>query len=293
MKTICPICPARIRQGTSPREEAAQAGGAGSAHQPGSSRRYPRSLLFEPEIRNDLPVLPELFNQISGVLLMLGLDRAGTLLDSCRDLVEKLTDPNRPLDQAEQILLADALVASVLYRSTQKCPVGFRGNFTATINQFNQKLAGQSLSTDIPAISAEPALTAPEMPSEAATDQLYDPELLAIFLDESTDVLASIAAHLEACYGDHLDLAALTAIRRDFHTLKGSGRMVKLEALSEVAWRIEQLMNRWLSEQKPATGELLDLLAESHRQFCNWCASLKRTVPQKSGRSTCSIGSGK
>ncbi|MDF0678499.1 MAG: Hpt domain-containing protein, partial [Nitrosomonas sp.] len=107
-------------------------------------------------------------------------------------------------------------------------------------------------------------------------DQLYDPELLAIFLDESTDVLASIAAHLEACYGDHLDLAALTAIRRDFHTLKGSGRMVKLEALSEVAWRIEQLMNRWLSEQKPATGELLDLLAESHRQFSNWCASLKK-----------------
>lgn len=51
--------------------------------------------------------------------------------------------------------------------------------------------------------------------------------------------------------------------------------MVKLETLSEVAWRIEQLMNRWLSEQKPATSALLDLLTESHRQFDHWCASLK------------------
>lgn len=232
---------------------------------------------FEPEIRNDLPVLPELFNQISGVLLMLGLDRAGTLLDSCRDLVEKLTDPDRPLDQAEQILLADALSGLGFYiEALRNAQSDSEEILTATISQFNQKLTGQSLSKDISAISAEPALMAPEIPSEAATDQLYDPELLAIFLDESTDVLASIAAHLEACYGDHLDLAALTAIRRDFHTLKGSGRMVKLEALSEVAWRIEQLMNRWLSEQKPATGELLDLLAESHRQFSNWCASLKK-----------------
>ena len=232
---------------------------------------------FEPEIRNDLPVLPELFKQISGVLLMLELDRAGTLLDSCRDLVEKLIDPDRPLDQAEQILLADALSGLGFYiEALRNAQSDSEEILTATINQFNQKLTVQSLSEDIPAISAEPASIVPEIPSEVITDQLYDPELLAIFLDESADVLASIAAHLEACYSDHLDLAALTAIRRDFHTLKGSGRMVKLEALSEVAWRIEQLMNCWLSEQKPATGVLLDLLAESHRQFSNWCASLRK-----------------
>lgn len=232
---------------------------------------------FEPEIRHDLPVLPELFNQISGVLLMLELDRAGTLLDSCRDLAEKLIDPDRPVDQAEQTLLADALSGLGFYiealRNTQS---DSEEMLTVTIDRFNHKLAGQSLSADIRAIAAEPAPIVSEIPSEAITDQLYDPELLAIFLDESTDVLASITTHLKACYGDHLDLAALTAIRRDFHTLKGSGRMVKLEALSEVAWRIEQLLNRWLSEQKPATGALLDLLAESHRQFSSWCASLRK-----------------
>lgn len=52
--------------------------------------------------------------------------------------------------------------------------------------------------------------------------------------------------------------------------------MVKLEALSEVVWHIEQLMDCWLSEQKPATRTLLDLLTESHSQFGNWCTNLRK-----------------
>ena len=72
-----------------------------------------------------------------------------------------------------QILLADALSGLGFYiEALRNAQSDSEEILTATINQFNQKLAGQSLSTDIPAISAEPALTAPEMPSEAATDQL-------------------------------------------------------------------------------------------------------------------------
>ncbi|MBE7526331.1 MAG: Hpt domain-containing protein [Burkholderiales bacterium] len=232
---------------------------------------------FEPEVRNDLPALPELFNQISGVLHMLELDRASALLESCRDLVEKLTDPARPLDQSGQTLLADALSGLGFYIEALRNSQSDSENILdTTISQFNQKLADPSLSTDILAIQAGSAVAATQISAEAPIEPQYDPELLAIFLDESGEVLSSIAAQLEASNNDHSDLDALTTIRRDFHTLKGSGRMVKLEELSEVAWRIEQLMNRWLSEQKPATDALLDLLAESHRQFGNWCTSLRK-----------------
>ncbi len=232
---------------------------------------------FEPEIRNDLPALPELFNQIGGVLHMLEQDRASSLLESCRDLVEKLTEPDRPLNQAEQTLLADALSGLGFYiEALRNSQSDSEAILTATIDQFNRQLAEQALSADIPAISAELTPAAIEITLGSVTDQQHDPELLAVFLDESVEVLASIADNLEACYDDRANEDALTAIRRNFHTLKGSGRMVKLEALGEVAWRIEQLMNRWLSEQKPATDALLGLLAESHRQFSNWCASLKK-----------------
>ncbi len=231
----------------------------------------------EPEIRNDLPALPDLFRQISGILDMLGLDRASSLLNLCRDLVGKLTDPLRPAEPAEQILLADALSSLGFYiEALKNSQPDHEQILTTALSQFDQHTAGQSLSAEVSAVSTEVASLLPLMVCESGSDQIADPELLAIFLDESHDVLTDIAHHLEACYIDPSDMNALTAIRRGFHTLKGSGRMVKLQDLSEVAWRIEQLMNRWLSEQKTATGALLDLLGESHKQFSSWCASLKK-----------------
>ncbi|MXS86482.1 hybrid sensor histidine kinase/response regulator [Nitrosomonas sp. HPC101] len=231
---------------------------------------------FEPEIRNDLPILSELFNQISGVLHVLELDQASAVLDACRALTEKLIESDHPIDPAEQILLADALSSLGFYiealRNAQSNPEEI---LAAIIRQFDQKLDGQRSSTAVPEIPAESAPIAGSV-FESDSKQLIDPELLTIFLDESSDVLASIAGQLEACYADHSNQDALTNIRRDFHTLKGNSRMVKLEALSEVVWHIEQLMDCWLSEQKPATRTLLDLLTESHSQFGNWCTNLRK-----------------
>ncbi len=64
-------------------------------------------------------------------------------------------------------------------------------------------------------------------------------------------------------------------MRRGFHTLKGSGRLVGLLKIAEVAWNMEQILSRWLSEVKPITNELLDLIAKVHQEFSGWCASLK------------------
>src|SRR5258708_4331300 len=68
---------------------------------------------------------------------------------------------------------------------------------------------------------------------------------------------------------------ALTTIRRGFHTLKGSGRMVGLTELGDAAWEVEQVMNRWLEEKRPATPELLELPAVAATQFAEWTAKLR------------------
>ena len=61
---------------------------------------------------------------------------------------------------------------------------------------------------------------------------------------------------------DHnpLESDALLIVRRSFHTLKGSGRMVNARALSEFAWAIENLLNRILDgtlQRSPAVLETL------------------------------------
>jgi chemosensory pili system protein ChpA (sensor histidine kinase/response regulator) len=71
----------------------------------------------------------------------------------------------------------------------------------------------------------------------------------------------------------HHDPAALpeqTVLRRAFHTLKGSSRMVGLSEFGEAAWALEQLHNAWLAEQKPASPALLSLSIQALNQLARW-----------------------
>jgi chemosensory pili system protein ChpA (sensor histidine kinase/response regulator) len=126
---------------------------------------------------------------------------------------------------------------------------------------------------------------APEKPPETPPAQVVqlvdapgaeiDRELLEIFLEEAADVAATIAEHLATCRHAPHDRESLTTIRRGFHTLKGSGRMVGLTDLGEVAWQCEQVMNKWLKDEKPATPGLLDFVELARRSFAGWIDSLK------------------
>ena len=59
-------------------------------------------------------------------------------------------------------------------------------------------------------------------------------------------------------------------MRRAFHTLKGSSRMVGLNEFGEAAWSMEQLLNSWLAEQKPASPELVSLSGKAMTGFGRW-----------------------
>lgn len=108
----------------------------------------------------------------------------------------------------------------------------------------------------------------------AAIPEGVELELLEIFLEEANEVLVAMSEACNACQSDPDDQASLTIIRRGFHTLKGSGRMVGLEELGETAWRLEQLMNGWLTEKKPASSELLRLVERARGLFQDWVDAL-------------------
>ncbi|HEX7403716.1 MAG TPA: Hpt domain-containing protein, partial [Usitatibacter sp.] len=102
-----------------------------------------------------------------------------------------------------------------------------------------------------------------------------DKELLEIFLEEAREVVETIAASLETCREAPHDRESLTTIRRGFHTLKGSGRMVGLMALGELAWQCEQVMNKWLKEEKPASAQLLAFVDLARDSFSRWVGELQ------------------
>ncbi|MBI1283167.1 MAG: response regulator [Thiobacillus sp.] len=109
----------------------------------------------------------------------------------------------------------------------------------------------------------------------AAIPEGVEPELLEIFLEEANEVLVTMGEANAACQGNPDDLHSLTVIRRAFHTLKGSGRMVGLTDLGETSWRFEQLMNGWLNEKKAASNDLLTLIGRACGVFQDWVTALQ------------------
>jgi chemotaxis protein histidine kinase CheA len=100
-------------------------------------------------------------------------------------------------------------------------------------------------------------------------------ELLQVFLDEAEEVLETIARRLPECREKPDDQEALTTVRRAFHTLKGSGRMVGLMDLGEAAWRVEQVLNIWLEQKRPVNAPLLELIEAASASFAGWIERLR------------------
>src|SRR6185436_7447939 len=94
-------------------------------------------------------------------------------------------------------------------------------------------------------------------------------------LEEAGEVVATIDASLESSRNAPHDREALTTIRRGFHTLKGSGRMVGLMDLGEMAWQCEQVMNKWLKDERPASASLLGFIELARGSFEGWVGQLK------------------
>ncbi|MDE2416439.1 MAG: Hpt domain-containing protein [Burkholderiales bacterium] len=97
-----------------------------------------------------------------------------------------------------------------------------------------------------------------------------DAELLEIFLDEAREVVQNGQTALQALEQDRSNLADQTTLRRAFHTLKGSSRMVGLNEFGEAAWSFEQLLNAWLAEQRPASEDLIALAGSAMTALGHW-----------------------
>lgn len=122
-------------------------------------------------------------------------------------------------------------------------------------------------------VAAAAPATAPEAaPAGSATgaDDFEEDDLRDIFLEEAREVAGHAQAALAALATEPGDIGELTILRRAFHTLKGSSRMVGLNEFGEAAWAMEQMLNGWLAEQKPSNEEFRTLCVQAMDGFAAW-----------------------
>ncbi|SFU97729.1 chemosensory pili system protein ChpA (sensor histidine kinase/response regulator) [Polaromonas sp. YR568] len=141
---------------------------------------------------------------------------------------------------------------------------------SAAVSGSNADAAATALTTL--AFAVTPASVAAESQDNAA--DFEEDDLRDIFLEEAREVVGNGLEALAALASDPADVSQLTVLRRAFHTLKGSSRMVGLNEFGEAAWSLEQMLNSWLADQKTATDEFRALSSEAMNGFAGWIADI-------------------
>ena len=240
--------------------------------------------------------VPQLLRGITAGLLMLGKGRAVELMDAIGAQVRKLIQPGSPPpDPVRLERVADAIVSIEYYMETlqngRTDPWYMLDNAETCLRTLMDD-EGLTRVPDVSLTSSEAAKTVKLDPADtiamertkrahAATNPLIavptpdsvDPQFIELFIEEAKEEIASVQATFPLWDQNPMDLESLSSIRRSFHTLKGSGRMVGARTIAEFAWAIENLLNRIIDKTLSRTPGMMALLR-------NAVASLPQLVEQ-------------
>jgi chemosensory pili system protein ChpA (sensor histidine kinase/response regulator) len=160
------------------------------------------------------------------------------------------------------------------------------GRAQSILRQGGDEAARREVRSDLArAVAALAPPAAPEVPPSApippvrpaatgGTGLEDDAEMREIFIEEAREVAADARAALERLAEAPEDAADMTALRRAFHTLKGSSRMVGLRDYGEAAWACEQLYNARLAQAARVDGPLREFTAEALAYLADWTEAI-------------------
>ncbi|MEN1943730.1 Hpt domain-containing protein [Luteimonas sp. MJ293] len=243
----------------------------------------------------ELVEVPRLLNEVGGAMRMLQLQQPADLLTGVRRFTETELLARRRVPNGRQLdTLADTLASLEYYLEALGEHRGGRQDILDIARSSLETLgywplpdeAGQLDATDddssdfigldVEAGLEDAAATVaafidrpqPQQPAPApaaaqaeggfeATGDEIDDEIREVFLEEFAEEIDNLATLLPAWRDSPDEMERLRPIRRVFHTLKGSGRLVGARTLGEFSWKIESLLNRVLEGGRPASPAVL------------------------------------
>jgi len=99
-----------------------------------------------------------------------------------------------------------------------------------------------------------------EIPEQTPRSEI-DEEIIEIFVEEIEEVQTEIVTNFNTWKNEPADTDSLETLRRCFHTMKGSGRLVGAAVIGELGWRFENMLNRIIDGTLPA-NHFFSLLIE-------------------------------
>ncbi|MCZ6560348.1 MAG: Hpt domain-containing protein [Gammaproteobacteria bacterium] len=243
--------------------------------------------------------VPELMRGVVSGLLMLEKSRAVKQTEKITVLIRELVQPGlSPVATPVLDRLADAVVSIEYYLETLRSSRTDPRYMLDNIDSCLQALEAPDAAARVPVVDESdedatvivqagdhraraeapvqdplPADQLPVLDQTQIMDGSRDPEFLELFIEEAGDEILAIRkqqAIWSAEIGNH---EALSRMRRSYHTLKGSGRMVGASRIAEFSWAIENLLNRIIDGTRELNVEMTRLLTAS-------CAVLPELVEE-------------
>ncbi|MCM0613657.1 Hpt domain-containing protein [Marinobacter sediminum] len=221
--------------------------------------------------------VPGLLHSIRGGLSLIPLDRVAEMLASAERYVTDVLLGGKQVPDWQQLdTLADAVTSIEYYLERIAEGIGENDNVLRVAEDSLASLGfpvgaeptwtETTAEEDIPVVESRAVeeSSAPETQDtdKGSDEELLDDEILGIFVEEAEEVLETIHEFYPRLRQSHEDREALTEVRRAFHTLKGSGRLVGATSLGELAWSVENLLNRVIDQTIKANDDLFSLVDE-------------------------------
>ena len=216
---------------------------------------------FEGDLKADFNTPME---QIAGAIELLGERETASLALKLRNALGNLLRHARSesaVEPAKLELVTDAVAAFELYLAGCRDQQSNRGRFFEILKERLEQLPVGEMEP-VSAIPAKPAKdfakASPDTDAAcAALPASLDPELLEVFLEEYESVAATLGACIPEWMSNRANSALVTEVRRAFHTLKGSGRMVGANEAGDFSWHIEAMLNALLEGTIEANDDVV------------------------------------
>ena len=209
-----------------------------------------------------LEVIPALLRGITAALLIAERAPAARIAERIAAAAAEVVQRGTSVEaRAALERLADAIVSLEYYMETiqagRREPDWMLDNAGRSLDALTlPEIPVPAGSEDLPATqvisppfapeAVQPEWTGPsaDRPVVADTGDGIDPEILELFIEEAREAIESINTSFPRWALDDSETDALQTVRRAYHPLKGSGRMVGAELIGEYCWSIEHLLNR-------------------------------------------------
>ncbi len=219
--------------------------------------------------KGDATPLPEgqrLLREVAAGMGMMGFDAAARQFDRLREYMAHAGFLQLRGDQTLALRFADAVSSAEYYLLALQGRQADAEQRLAGLQRYVDSLPAlpEVLAPAVPtAVAATPAAV-PTEPVVTAAPVHVDPEIRDIFLEEVGDIQQQLDI-LVPRWSTHVeDKATLTDIRRAFHTLKGSGRMVGATTIADFGWAMENLLNHALDGALVVDAAVINLVRQSH-----------------------------